>query len=259
MLAVLSPAKKLDYESPLEVITHTQPEMLDESQALIDTLRELSPQEIGSLMKLSDQLATLNFGRFEDWKRPFSRDNARQAIYAFRGDVYVGFDADTISEADLRWAQDHVRILSGLYGVLRPLDLIQPYRLEMGTRLATDRGTNLYQFWGDALTDKFNEELETHRNQIVVNLASDEYFKAINTDKLARAVISPVFKDLKNGEYKIISFHAKKARGMMARYIVEQRIQDPEELKKFDRGGYRFDEATSTVVQPVFLRDSADA
>lgn len=259
MLAVLSPAKKLDYESPLEVITHTQPEMLDDSQALIDQLRELSPQDIGSLMKLSDQLATLNFGRFADWKRPFSRDNARQAIYAFRGDVYVGFDADTVSEADLRWAQDHVRILSGLYGVLRPLDLIQPYRLEMGTRLATDRGTNLYQFWGDILTDKLNEELETHKNQIVVNLASDEYFKAVNTDKLARAVISPVFKDLKNGEYKIISFHAKKARGMMARYIVEQRIQDPEELKKFDRGGYRFDEATSTVVKPVFLRDSGEA
>lgn len=259
MLAVLSPAKKLDYDSPLEVITHTQPEMLDDAQALIDSLRELSPQDIGSLMKLSDQLAALNFGRFADWKRPFSRDNARQAIFAFRGDVYVGFDADTVGEADLRWAQDHVRILSGLYGLLRPLDLMQPYRLEMGTRLATERGANLYQFWGDLLTDKLNEELESHSNQIVVNLASDEYFKAVNTDKLARPVISPVFKDWKNGEYKIISFHAKKARGMMARYIVEQRIQDPDELKKFDRGGYRFNEAMSTVVQPVFVRDQAEA
>lgn len=259
MLAVISPAKKLDYDSPLGLITHTQPEMLDDAQELIEQLRELSPQDIGSLMKLSDQLAALNFGRYADWKRPFSLDNARQAIFAFRGDVYVGLDADTLSEADLRWAQDHLRILSGLYGLLRPLDLMQPYRLEMGTRFANQRGANLYQFWGDILTDKLNAELETHANQIVVNLASDEYFKAVKTDKLARAVISPVFKDLKNGEYKIISFHAKKARGMMARYIVEQRIQDPEELKKFDRGGYRFDEATSTVVKPVFLRDSAEA
>lgn len=259
MLAVISPAKKLDYESAVALETHTQPEMLDAADELIGQLRELSPQQVGSLMKLSDQLAALNFGRYADWSRPFNRDNARQAIFAFRGDVYVGLDADSLAEEDLLWAQDHLRILSGLYGLLRPLDLMQPYRLEMGTRLANRHGANLYRYWGDTLALKLNEELERHSSRVLINLASDEYFKSVPVAKLAAPVISPVFKDWKGDQYKIISFYAKKARGLMARYIIEQRLDDPEALKAFDADGYRYHSAMSSPEQPVFVRDPAAA
>ncbi len=259
MLAVISPAKKLDYDTPVAVKAHTQPEMLDDAAELIEQLRALSPQEVGSLMKLSDPLASLNFGRYADWHRPFTPDNARQAIFAFRGDVYVGLDADSLAEDDLAWAQDHLRILSGLYGLLRPLDLMQPYRLEMGTRFANHRGRNLYQFWGDTLTRRLNALLAEQASPVLVNLASDEYFKSVQVKQLSVPVVSPVFKDRKGDQYKIISFYAKKARGLMARYLIEQRLDDPEGLKGFDAEGYRYNAAASTPEQPVFLRDAPPA
>lgn len=255
MLTLVSPAKTLDYDSPLATETHTQPRFTEHSQMLIETLRKLSVQDVADLMKLSDKLASLNVARYESWQPKHTQDNARQAVLAFKGDVYTGLDAASFSEDDFSFAQDHLRILSGLYGVLRPLDLLEPYRLEMGTKLTNARGDNLYHFWGDIITESLNDELAESGSEVVVNLASNEYFKAVKPKALRARLITPVFKDLKNGQYKIISFYAKKARGLMTRFMIQNRIEEPEALKKFDLEGYYFSAEESKGDTWVFLRD----
>ncbi|PSV57006.1 peroxide stress protein YaaA [Photobacterium sp. GB-3] len=255
MLIVVSPAKTLDYESPLVTSTYTLPELTDHSAELIDVCCELTPMDIASLMKVSDKIAGLNAARFAEWQPQFTQDNARQAILAFKGDVYTGLAAETMTEQQFAYAQQHLRMLSGLYGLLRPLDLMQPYRLEMGTKLANPRGTNLYQFWGDIITDKLNQALVEQGDDILINLASNEYFKSVKPKKLNAQLITPVFKDCKNGNYKVISFYAKKARGMMARYILDNQITSIEALKEFDTAGYYFVEAESTAKEFVFKRE----
>jgi hypothetical protein len=255
MLMVISPAKTLDYDTPAHTARHTQPGFLAHSAELVATLRQLSPADIGQLMSISDALATLNAGRFHDWGGEFTPENAKQAVLAFMGDVYEGLDAKSLSEPQLGWLQQHLRILSGLYGLLRPLDLMQAYRLEMGTRLANPRGSNLYQFWGDIITEALNAELAQQAQPQLVNLASDEYFKSVKPKKLQATVITPVFQDLKNGQYKIISFYAKRARGLMARWAVEHAVTDAEALKGFNSEGYAFDANASDATHWVFRRD----
>lgn len=254
MLIFLSPAKSLDYKTPPHVSTFSQPVFLDRSQTLIDQLRALSPADIANLMDLSDQLALLNFNRYAEWSQPFTPDNAKQAVLAFDGDVYDGLSAKTLSAADLDFAQQHVRILSGLYGILKPLDLMQPYRLEMGTKFANRSGKDLYAFWGETLLDAINAELDAMPRPVVVNLASEEYFKAAVGRKLKGTLIQPVFEDWKNGKYKIISFFAKKARGLMTRYAVVNRLTAPEGLKDFDSEGYAFAPEASDDKTWVFRR-----
>lgn len=255
MLIVVSPAKTLDYESPLATQTYTQPELTEHAAELIEVCRELTPMDIASLMKVSDKIAGLNAARFAEWQPEFTTENARQAILAFKGDVYTGLAAETLTEEGFTYAQQHLRMLSGLYGLLRPLDLMQPYRLEMGTKLANPRGTNLYQFWGDIITDKLNAALAEQGDNILVNLASNEYFKSVKPKKLDAQLITPVFKDCKNGNYKVISFYAKKARGMMARYIIDNKINSVEDLKQFDVAGYYFVPSESTDKELVFKRE----
>ncbi|HLS99275.1 MAG: peroxide stress protein YaaA [Porticoccaceae bacterium] len=260
MLIVISPAKTLDYDSPIKVRDHSQPDFLDDAEALIGELRALSPPEVSTLMGISDKLGALNAGRYQDWTRPFTEANARQAILAFKGDVYTGLAADRLDARDLKWAQKHLAILSGLYGLLKPLDLMQPYRLEMGTPFANRRGKNLYEFWGERITLALNQRLARDKpgQRVLINLASQEYFKAVIPQKLDAEIITPVFKDWKGGQYKIISFHAKKARGMMAGHIIRQRLTDPEAIKGFDGGGYRYNPAMSSPREWVFLRDGGD-
>ncbi len=255
MKLVISPAKTLDFESAPVTETYSDPAFLDNSQLLIDELKELSQADVATLMKLSDKLAALNVARFGSWETPFTPDNAKQAILAFKGDVYTGLDAESFSEDDFNFAQDHLRILSGLYGLLKPLDLIQPYRLEMGTKFANSRGKNLYEFWDMQLTDALNKELADEKEPVLINLASNEYFKAVKVKQLQAEIITPVFKDWKNGQYKMISFYAKKARGLMAAYIIQNRLSDPEQLKSFDTEGYYFSEEQSKGNEWVFLRD----
>jgi len=254
MLMVISPAKTLDYESPLATRTFTQPGFLDDACELVDQLKELEPHQISNLMGISDKLAQLNAGRFRTWHTPFTPDNARQAILAFKGDVYTGLDAASFGEEDFTFAQQHLRILSGLYGILRPLDLMQPYRLEMGTRLENARGRDLYAFWGDRLTDEINRLL-AQDDGVLVNLASNEYFRSIRTSRLEGRLITPQFLDWKNGQYKMISFYAKKARGLMCRYAILNRITQAEDLKGFNLEGYYFSEEQSDRDRWVFLRD----
>lgn len=254
MLILISPAKTLDYRSKLATSRYTQPELLDYSRQLIEIACQLSEPQIASLMGISDKLASLNATRFHEWHPTFTPDNARQAILAFKGDVYTGLEAEHFSDADFDFAQRHLRMLSGLYGVLRPLDLMQPYRLEMGTRLENTQGKNLYHFWGDVITEKLNEALAEQGDNVVVNLASDEYFKAVNPKKLDAAIIKPVFLDEKNGKFKVISFYAKKARGLMSRYIIENRLTKPEQLISFDLEGYAYDETTLVGTGWVFKR-----
>ena len=254
MLIFLSPAKSLDYKTPPHVASFSQPAFLDRSQTLIEQLRQLSPADIANLMDLSDQLALLNFNRYAEWSQPFTPDNAKQAVLAFDGDVYDGLSAKTLSADDLDFAQQHVRILSGLYGILRPLDLMQPYRLEMGTKFANRAGKDLYAYWGETLLDAINAELDAMSRPVVVNLASEEYFKAAVGRKLKGQVIQPVFEDWKNGKYKIISFFAKRARGLMTRYAVVNRLQTPEGLKDFDSDGYAFAPEASDDRSWVFRR-----
>ncbi|WP_395763908.1 peroxide stress protein YaaA [Stutzerimonas balearica] len=256
MLMVISPAKTLDYDTPPATPRHTLPEHLDQAQLLIDQLREYSPAQVAELMHLSDKLAALNVARFGSWNADFTPDNAKQALLAFKGDVYTGLNADDFSEHDFDFAQQHLRMLSGLYGVLRPLDLMQPYRLEMGTRLATARGKDLYAFWGERISQWLNEALAAQGDAVLLNLASNEYFGAVKHKALEARVIDVDFKDLKNGQYKIISFYAKKARGLMARYVIKQRISDPAQLLQFDYDGYRYSEAHSSTDRLVFLRDT---
>ncbi|MDB5952626.1 MAG: peroxide stress protein YaaA [Massilia sp.] len=252
MLIVLSPAKSLDFDTRPTTKLTTTPDHLERASALIDVLRRYSPGELAELMDLSDPLAALNVARYATWST--DPEDARQAIMAFNGDVYHGFDARSLKPKALGYAQRHVRILSGLYGVLRPFDLIHPHRLEMGSRLATAQAQDLYGFWGDTVTETINGALEANGAGVLVNLASEEYFKSVRPKRLSVPVISPVFEDWKGGKYKIISFHAKRARGMMARYAAEKGLVDAEKLKRFKVGGYAFSKRDSTDTRWVFRR-----
>lgn len=254
MLMVVSPAKDLDYQTAAPAVEVTMPALLADSAELMQVCRTLTPLQLAELMHISDKLAGLNAARFAQWQLPFNAENAKAALFAFNGDVYQGLAATTLQPADLAYAQQHLRILSGLYGVLRPFDLMQPYRLEMGTKLANSRGKDLYQFWGSIVTDNLNQQLEQLQASVLLNLASQEYFKAVKPKLLARPVLDVQFKDFKNGDYKIISFFAKKARGLMARYVIEQRIDQVEGLKDFGLEGYQFSPAQSSNSQLVFLR-----
>ena len=258
MLMVISPAKTLDFESKPVTARFTQPQYLDHSQELIEQLRELSPAQISELMHVSDKIGGLNAARFGSWTPAFTQANAKQALLAFKGDVYTGLNAETFSDADFSYAQDHLRMLSGLYGLLRPLDLMMPYRLEMGTKLANARGKDLYAFWGTRISEWLNEALAAQGDDVLLNLASNEYFSAVKRPALNARVINTEFKDLKNGQYKIISFYAKKARGLMARYVIKERIRDPEQLKAFDYQGYRYSAEQSKPDSLVFLRDHSE-
>ncbi|MBP0628641.1 MULTISPECIES: peroxide stress protein YaaA [unclassified Cupriavidus] len=261
MLIVLSPAKSLDYETPPRIKTHTLPRFIDRSATLIERLRKLAPQDVGALMDISDKLAVLNVTRYAEWSPEFTAANSKQAVLAFNGDVYDGLDAKTLTAEDLGFAQKHLRILSGLYGVLRPLDWMQPYRLEMGTRLDNAAGKDLYAFWGDDVTQMINGDmaaLKQEGSQVLVNLASEEYFKVVRPKVLQARIVTPVFEDWKGGRYKIISFHAKRARGTMARYAVTHRITEPEKLKRFAEDGYAFDASASDAGRWVFRRRLED-
>lgn len=254
MIVVLSPAKTLDFVTPPTLPDATQPVFLDQSQKLISLLRKFSPLALGTLMGISDQLALLNVQRYADWSPPFTAENAKQAVLAFNGDVYEGFDAASLSPADLLFAQEHVRILSGLYGVLRPLDLMQPYRLEMSTRLPNRRGKDLYAFWGERISKGLGEALRETGSSALVNLASDEYFKAVQPKKLAVPVIQPVFEDWSAGKFKVVSFYAKRARGLMARFAVVERLEKADSLKQFSGEGYAYTESASDERRWVFRR-----
>ena len=254
MLIVISPAKTLDFETAPITKIHTQPEFLKESRQLVKQLKEMTPARVSSLMKISDKLGVLNFLRFNEWKTPFTLDNSKQAVLAFKGDVYTGINAETFSSQELKFAQRHLRILSGLYGLLRPLDLIQAYRLEMGTKLDNQQGKDLYEFWDSKLTDQINRDIRASKSKYLINLASNEYFKSLQADDINAEIIVPVFKDYKNGKYKIISFFAKKARGLMSAYIIRNRLKDPEELKAFDLDGYKFYKSGSNESNWVFQR-----
>lgn len=254
MLLVISPAKTLDFESPWRQDHTTEPAFLPRSAELMAELRKLSPHAISALMHVSDKLGTLNFDRFQQWSLPFDASNAKPALLTFKGDVYTGMQAENFNKKAVNFAQQHLRILSGLYGLLRPLDLMQPYRLEMGTGFANRQGKDLYCFWGDELTNALNEQLVSTKSRYLINLASNEYFRAVKTKQLTVPVITPVFKDGKSGRYKIISFFAKKARGMMAAYIIENQLKDVQALKDFASEGYCFDANSSTETEWVFLR-----
>lgn len=254
MLFLLSPAKSLDFAPPASTVPHTQPQFVPQAAALIDILKQKSPQQIAELMSLSDALSGLNVARYQAWVPKFSAKNAKQAVLAFNGDVYGGLDAKTLDAPALDWLQKHVCILSGLYGVLRPLDYMQPYRLEMGTQLAGAHGKNLYEFWGAQIAEHLNTRLKSEVAPVVVNLASQEYFKAVDRQALKAPVLDCVFEDYKGDQYKIISFHAKRARGLMARFAITRQVVLPEQLKAFDAEGYAFDAAVSDPLRLVFRR-----
>ncbi|MBT3383424.1 MAG: peroxide stress protein YaaA [Prolixibacteraceae bacterium] len=256
MLIVISPAKSLDFNSLPGTINFTIPEMLDQSEKLIGRLKKMNPKQLSKLMGISDNLGEINFQRFQLWQQPFTPENAKQAVLAFNGDVYLGLNAATLSEDKLELAQTKLRILSGLYGVLKPLDLIQPYRLEMGTNLKYYKSKDLYTFWNPAITKKINEAVSKSGSNVLVNLASNEYFKSIDKKKLKAEIVTPEFKDLKNGSYKMISFFAKRARGLMTRFILENKITDADSLQAFDSEGYNFNPRLSKSGNPVFTRDN---
>ncbi len=257
MLILLSPAKSLDYDTPPQLDFHTVPDMVPEASQLVDILRTLTVPDVASLMDLSDKLASLNVARYEVWRPRFTARNSKQAVLAFNGDVYDGLDARSLSEPDLMWAQDHLRILSGLYGLLRPLDWMQPYRLEMGTRLANPRGKDLYAWWGTQITEAINAVLRKQTQPLVVNLASQEYFKSVKAKQLRAPLIDCVFEDWKAGQWKVISFHAKRARGLMARHIIQRRATEVQQLLDFEAEGYRHDAQASTASTLVFRRKLA--
>ena len=259
MLLLLSPAKSLDYETPVEGVSHTLPQFVSQSTELIDVLRTQTPAQLASLMDLSDKLAALNVARYEAWRPKFTAKNSKQAVLAFNGDVYDGLDAKTLKVKDLDWAQEHVCILSGLYGVLRPLDWMQAYRLEMGTALGNPKGKNLYQFWDSSIATYLNERLSKDKTPVVINLASQEYFKAVDTKVLKARIIECVFEDYKGGKYKVISFFAKRARGLLARYAIQKQIKNPEKLKDFDVDGYGYVASASTENRWVFRRKEKGA
>jgi cytoplasmic iron level regulating protein YaaA (DUF328/UPF0246 family) len=254
MLVVISPAKTLDYDTPPQTQTYSIPDYLDDSQELINRARRYSAMDIAEVMDVSMKIAELNFDRFEQWQTPFTPENAKQSVLAFKGDVYTGLEAETFSEDDFQFAQKHLRILSGLYGLLRPLDLMQAYRLEMGRKIDTERGRNLYAFWGETITDGLNSQLEEIGSETLINLASNEYFKSVKPKKLTAEVITPVFKDYKNGTYKMMGVYAKKARGMLSRYIIDNQLTDPEDIKNFDQDGYSFNPEMTEGSTWVFTR-----
>lgn len=254
MLAILSPAKTLDFDSPLVTDQYSVPEFTKESTALIRTLRKLEPSEIGSLMGISDKLASLNHDRYAQWSPSFDDESARASILAFKGDVYQGLDAPTMSKRDFTWAQKRLRVLSGLHGLLRPLDRIHPYRLEMGTKLDNPRGQDLYQFWGSKVTDALNEALAEQRSKVLVNLASNEYYKVVQADQIQGRVLTINFKEWRRDAYRFVSFSAKKARGLMARYMIDQRAENADALRGFDVDGYEFNEDLSSENEWIFTR-----
>jgi len=254
MLIVVSPAKKLDYETPAKTKAFTVPDYLDHSQQLIRILANFSSLDISELMHVSSKIAELNFDRYQEWDTKFTPDNAKQSLLAFKGDVYTGMDAESFKKGDFDFAQKHLRILSGLYGILRPLDLMKAYRLEMGTKLKSDRGKNLYEFWGEIITDGLNAQLKKIKSDILINLASNEYFKSVKPKSLNARIITPAFKEFKNGEYKMIGIYAKRARGLMSRYIIQNRIKDTEDLKDFGVEGYSFSKKLSKDDNWVFTR-----
>lgn len=258
MLIVVSPAKSLDYETPIRTRKHSEPQFLGEANQLAGQLKKMSPDDLCELMNISSKLGELNFSRYANWKTPFDTSQARQAMFAFKGDVYLGLKAEQFDAADVNFAQKHLRILSGLYGILRPLDLMLPYRLEMGTKLKNKAGKDLYAFWGSKLTDALNEEFASQRSKVLVNLASNEYFSSLQPKALEAEVISPVFKDFSSGKYRVLSFFAKKARGEMAAWIIRNRIDSPARLREFDVEGYRYSEDDSSPAKPVFLRKERD-
>jgi len=255
MLAILSPAKSLDFNARLTTKKRSEPRFIDDSSELMQSLRKLDPHQLSSLMHISDNLAELNYRRNLEWAPSFDKSVARPAALAFKGDVYIGLQAATLSERDLTWAQRHIRILSGLHGLLRPLDAIRPYRLEMGTRLCTQRGANLYEFWGDKVTTALNAAIAEQNQPILINLASQEYFKVLNPDRIDARVINIHFREWKNGRYKFLSFFAKKARGLMARYMIDNRVSTLKSLKEFDYDGYTYNTAMSKPDDWVFTRD----
>lgn len=255
MLFLLSPAKKLDYDTPLAVQEYTQPLFVEQAQELIEVLRTKSSEDIASLMSLSQALSDLNVERYAQWQPTFDLHNSRQAIMAFNGDVYEGLDAVSLNKTQLKWAQEHVAILSGLYGVLRPLDLMQAYRLEMGTRLQNPKGKNLYEFWGSQIAEYLNQRLAKSKDQIIVNLASDEYFKSVDLKTLQARVVQCVFQDYKNGAYKIISFNAKRARGLMTRFAIETQAKSPQDLTSFAAEHWQYAADVSSPDKLVFRRD----
>lgn len=258
MLAVISPAKTLDFETPSPTRKHSVPVFLKESKELISTLRDQSPADIAALMKISCKLADVNYQRYAEWKTPFTSKNAKPAMVAFKGDVYMGLDGNSYSERDFSWAQKHLRILSGLHGILKPLDLIQPYRLEMGTALKNPRGRDLYEFWGDKVTAELNHAIAEQKQPVLINLASNEYFNVLDPRRIDARIITPTFRDLKNGRYKFMSFFAKKARGLMSSYLVKNRISTLKALKDFDWQGYYYSEELSRGDEWVFLRDKSE-
>ena len=257
MITLVSPAKKLDFSNTDILSQFSQCDFLKKSQILIDETKNMSISELKNLMKISDKLAETNRARFNQWSIPFTKENAKQAILSFKGDTYVGLNAETFSNKDFEYAQDHFRILSGLYGILRPLDLIQPYRLEMGTKLENPNGSDLYGFWSDQIAKKLNNTLKDHASKVILNCASVEYFKSVDTNTLDATIVSPIFKDVKNGQAKIISFFAKKARGMMARFIIQNRIDKVDDIIKFNDAGYTYQPKESTPNNPLFTRAEA--
>ena len=257
MITILSPAKKLSKDCFSVTKDYHLPEFLDISSVLVERLKNLDPLDYMSLMSISETLATLNWERMQRWTPNFNSKNAREAIYSFKGDTYSGFDVDSLSNKDLAFADSNVRILSGLYGILKPLDLIMPYRLEMGTKFENAKGKNLYEYWGNLLAEKICKDLQSHRSQIIINCASLEYFKSVKLEVDTVKVITPQFKDWKNGKLKIISFYAKKARGMLARFIVKNKIKNKNDILKFNLGGYKYQPSLSSPLEPVFTRDQA--
>ena len=256
MYFVLSPAKNLNAKAQSPTTEYTQPQLLEQSQQLIKILQQMAPHELAKLLAISDKLALLNTDRYHHWHLPFTPENATQAVYLFNGDVYTGLQASTLEPQALNYLQQHTAILSGLYGVLKPLDLIQPYRLEMGIKLVNDQGKDLYHFWGNSITATIKKNMHAVNDDVLINLASQEYFKSIQPQQLSCPIITPIFKDLKNGQYKTISFYAKRARGLFMRFAAENQLSKPEQLKDFDYAGYYFDEATSTEHEWVYLRDA---
>jgi cytoplasmic iron level regulating protein YaaA (DUF328/UPF0246 family) len=254
MLTVISPAKTLDFESPALTEEFSQPAHLTQSRQLMRHLRQFTSSDLSKLMNVSSAIADINVERNKRWKTPFKPENAKQALFAFKGDVYIGLDADSMNSDNIQFAQKHLRMLSGLYGLLRPLDLMQPYRLEMGSRLATDQGTNLYQFWDSRITKALNAELKQTGSDVLLNLASNEYFKAVKSKSVRSRIITPVFKDYQQGKYQIIGFFAKKARGYMARYIIDEQINDVDAIKHFNREGYSYNPELSNQAEWVFTR-----
>ena len=255
MITVISPAKTLDFTTPPTTKTFSQPKFIKQAEKLVGLCKQMSPNDLSQLMGISTNLGLLNAERFRAWHLPFTPQNAKQALMAFNGDVYASLDVSTLTDDNLSYAQDHLRILSGLYGILRPLDLIQPYRLEMSTRLKNPKGNDLYQYWGQSISENLNTTLQSNNEYLLLNLASEEYFKSINLNVLDATIVTPVFKDKKNGEYKVISFFSKRARGLMANYLIKEQIQDVEGLNSFNDAGYKYAEEESNPLNPVFLRD----